>query len=104
MKIPLVSETTSRTIGLNAEKLIKSDAEWEVFYNNTWRDISDDYRFDTTKEGNVIVKNYPDVLEKSESFQKYIAKGDRRDMIDILDLLLLEADQTLIDKIKEQSK
>lgn len=35
---------------------------------------------------------------------KNIAKGDRRDMIDILDLLLLEVDQPLIDKlIKEKS-
>ena len=35
---------------------------------------------------------------------KQIAKGDRRDMIDILDLLLLEANQTLIDKLlKEKS-
>ena len=30
---------------------------------------------------------------------KQIAKGDRRDMIDILDLLLLEVDQTLIEKL-----
>lgn len=30
---------------------------------------------------------------------KQIAKSDRRDMIDILDLLLLEVDQTIIDKL-----
>ena len=30
---------------------------------------------------------------------KQIAKDDRRDMIDILDLLLLEVDQALIDKL-----
>lgn len=30
---------------------------------------------------------------------KQIAKGDRRDMIDILDLLLLEVDQPLINKL-----
>ncbi len=35
----------------------------------------------STKEGDVIVKNYPDVLEKSESFQKYIAKGDRPNIL-----------------------
>jgi hypothetical protein len=35
---------------------------------------------------------------------KNIAKGDRRDMIDILDLLLLEVDQPLINKLlKEKS-
>ena len=34
---------------------------------------------------------------------KQIAKSDRRDMIDILDLLLLEVDQPLIDKLKEKS-
>ena len=34
---------------------------------------------------------------------KQIAKSDRRDMIDILDLLLLEVDQTLIDKLKAKS-
>ena len=35
---------------------------------------------------------------------KQIAKSDRRDMIDILDLLLLEVDQTIIDKLlKEKS-
>ena len=34
---------------------------------------------------------------------KQIAKSDRRDMIDILDLLLLEVDQALIDKLKAKS-
>ena len=55
MRIPLVSETTSRSINFRLEQAT-SDAEWEVYYNGTWRDVSDDFRYDVTKEGNVILR------------------------------------------------
>lgn len=31
-------------------------AEWEVFYNETWRDVSSDYSWDVTQAGNTILR------------------------------------------------
>lgn len=48
-------ESSTRSQRFNATKTL-SGAEWEAFYGGYWRDVSDDFRWDTTKAGNTILR------------------------------------------------
>lgn len=50
-------ESRSRSNQFQMTKLASpTGAEWEVYYGNSWRDVSDDFRWDVTQEGNTILR------------------------------------------------
>lgn len=48
--------TLSNVSHKGTSALTGTGAEWEVFYNNTWRDIESNYSWDITQEGNTILR------------------------------------------------
>jgi hypothetical protein len=49
-------DTNTRTTLFNTTKTASTGAEWEVYYNGYWRDVSDDFQWDVTKDGNTILR------------------------------------------------
>jgi hypothetical protein len=59
--------SSQRTAAKSIEVLNPTGAEWEVFYNGYWRDISSDYQWDTTSEGNTILR----AIRWDDGFRSY---------------------------------